>query len=211
MSAWRWEITSRIAERRVVAIVRARTAEEALATATALVDAGLDVIELPLTMRGALGAIEALAAARPGALVGAGTVLDEASARAAILAGARFLVSPGLDRDVVATAHRYGAAALPGVQTPTEMVEALSAGADLLKVFPAGQLGPGFVKAVSAPLPQAPLVPTGGVSAENAADWLDAGAVALGVGGALTATTAGAPERAAELLRAVRDWERAGA
>jgi 2-dehydro-3-deoxyphosphogluconate aldolase/(4S)-4-hydroxy-2-oxoglutarate aldolase len=211
MSGWRWEITSRITERRVVAIVRARTAEEALATATVLVDAGLDAIELPLTMPGALGAIEALVSSRPGALVGAGTVLDEASARAAILAGARFLVSPGLDRDVIATAHRYGAAALPGVQTPTEMVQALSAGADLLKVFPAGQLGPGFVKAVSAPLPQAPLVPTGGVSAGNAAEWLNAGAVALGVGGALTATTADAGERAAELLDAVATWERSRA
>jgi 2-dehydro-3-deoxyphosphogluconate aldolase/(4S)-4-hydroxy-2-oxoglutarate aldolase len=176
-----------------------------------LVDAGLDVIELPLTMPGALRAIETLAARRPGALVGAGTVLDEASARAAILAGARFLVSPGLDRGVVATAHRYGAAALPGVQTPTEMADALAMGADLLKVFPAGQLGPGFVKAVAAPLPQAPLVPTGGVSAGNAGEWLDAGAVALGVGGALTASTDVAADRAAELLDAVARWERSGA
>ncbi|MGX6447016.1 bifunctional 4-hydroxy-2-oxoglutarate aldolase/2-dehydro-3-deoxy-phosphogluconate aldolase, partial [Patulibacter sp. S7RM1-6] len=112
MSAWRWEITSRIAERRVVAIVRAPTADEALEISTVLIDAGLDAIELPLTVPGALGAIERLAARRPDALVGAGTVLDAPSARAAILAGARFLVSPGISREVVETAHRYGAAAI---------------------------------------------------------------------------------------------------
>jgi 2-dehydro-3-deoxyphosphogluconate aldolase / (4S)-4-hydroxy-2-oxoglutarate aldolase len=113
--------------------------------------------------------------------------LDAATARLAILAGARFIVSPGLHPGVVETAHRYGAAVLPGAQTPTEVERALSAGADAVKVFPAAQLGPGWLSAVRAALPHAPLVPTGGITPDTAGQWLDAGALAVGVGGALTA------------------------
>ncbi|MBB4662816.1 bifunctional 4-hydroxy-2-oxoglutarate aldolase/2-dehydro-3-deoxy-phosphogluconate aldolase [Conexibacter arvalis] len=200
---YRWEATARIARRRVVAIVRAATAAEAEAVADALVDGGLDVVEVSLTTPGALGAIERLAVRHPDALVGAGTVLDATSARLATLAGARFLVAPSLDREVVATGHRYGAPVLPGVQTPNEIVAALSAGADLVKLFPAAQLGPAHLRAVRAALPQAPIVPTGGVDAANAGEWLAAGAVALGVGGSLTRDADQAAARAGELLAAV--------
>lgn len=172
--SWRWEASARIAQRRVVAIVRADAAAVAEQVGDAVIEAGLDVLEVPLTTPDALGAIERLSRRHPGALIGAGTVLDAASARLAILAGARFLVSPSLTLDVIATGHRYGVAVLPGVQTPTEVVAALEAGADLIKLFPADEHAPGYVRAIRAALPQAPLVPTGGVDASNAATWLAA-------------------------------------
>ncbi|HST39746.1 MAG TPA: bifunctional 4-hydroxy-2-oxoglutarate aldolase/2-dehydro-3-deoxy-phosphogluconate aldolase [Conexibacter sp.] len=200
---WRWEASARIAQRKVVAIVRAQEAAVAESVGDAVIEAGLDVLEVPLTTPDALGAIERLTRRHPQALIGAGTVLDATSARLAILAGARFLVSPSLHADVLATGHRYGAAVLPGVQTPTEVVQALEAGADLIKLFPADEHTPGYVKAIRAALPQAPIVPTGGVDATNARAWLDAGAVALGVGGTLTRDPAQAGARAAELLAAV--------
>lgn len=201
---WRWEACARIAQRRLVAIVRADAAAVAERVGDAVIDAGLDVLEVPLTTPDALGAIERLRRRHPDALIGAGTVLDATSARLAVLAGAGFLVSPSLHADVLATGHRYGVAVLPGVQTPTEVVAALEAGADLVKLFPADEHRPGYVRAIRAALPQAPLVPTGGVDAANARAWLDAGAVALGVGGALTREPALAGARAAELLAAVR-------
>jgi 2-dehydro-3-deoxyphosphogluconate aldolase/(4S)-4-hydroxy-2-oxoglutarate aldolase len=200
---YRWDITARIVQRRVMAIVRSASAAEAEEVADALLHAGLDVLEVSLTTPGALGAIERLCARHPSALVGAGTVLDAPSARSAVLAGARFLVAPSLSEEVIRIGHRYGAAVAPGCQTPTEIEAALSAGADLVKLFPAGQLGPGYVRAVRAALPQAPIMATGGVGADNAAEWLQAGAVALGVGGSLTRDAASAPQRAAELLAAI--------
>lgn len=202
-SVYRWEATARIAQRRIVAIVRTARAEEAEAIGDAVIGAGIDVLEVALTTPGALGAIERLAARHPDALVGAGTVLDATSARVAVLAGARFLVAPSLDLEVIATGHRYGAPVLPGVQTPTEIAAALSAGADLVKLFPAAQLGPDYLRAVRAALPQAPIVPTGGIDAGNAGDWLAAGAVALGIGGVLTRDAGQAAARARELLAAV--------
>lgn len=131
-------------------------------------------------------------------------MLDAETARLAIAAGARFLVSPNLSRGVISTAHRHGIPAIPGAATPTEIVAALEAGADMVKLFPASELGVGYLRAVLAALPQAPLVPTGGVDATNARNWLDTGAVALGVGGALTRGTTAEMQRAArELLAAV--------
>jgi len=178
--------TTRIVRGRLIAIVRAANAQEAEALGESLLAEGLDVVEVALTTPGALQAVERLSARHPDALVGAGTVLDAASARLALLAGARFLVSPSLAAEVLVTAHRYGAPVLCGAQTPTEIEAALSAGADLVKLFPANQLGPDYLRAVRAALPQAPIVPTGGIDAANAAAWLDAGAVALAVGDALT-------------------------
>ncbi|MCW3003609.1 MAG: 2-dehydro-3-deoxyphosphogluconate aldolase/4-hydroxy-2-oxoglutarate aldolase [Conexibacter sp.] len=202
---YRWEITRRIVARRVMAIVRSDSAAEAEEISDALLLAGLDVLEVSLTTPGALGAIERLAARHPGALIGAGTVLDAPTARSAVLAGARFLVAPSFCEEVLRTGHRYGAVVAPGCQTPTEIEAAVSAGADLVKLFPAGQFGPGYVSAVRAALPQAPIMATGGVGAANAREWLDAGAVALGVGGALTRDAASAGARAAELLAAIGD------
>lgn len=202
---YRWEIAGRIAERGVIAIVRQDRADVAERVSDALIAAGIEVLEVSLTTRGALTVIERLCERHPEALIGAGTVLDATSARAAILAGARFVVAPALSAEVITMAHRYGAVAAPGCQTPTEIGAALAMGADLIKLFPAEQLGPGYLSAVRAALPQAPIVPTGGVGAASAGVWLRSGAVALGVGGALTSDPSSAAERASELLREVAE------
>ncbi|GAA1020138.1 MULTISPECIES: bifunctional 4-hydroxy-2-oxoglutarate aldolase/2-dehydro-3-deoxy-phosphogluconate aldolase [Amycolatopsis] len=183
---YRWEITREAVRQGVVGIVRTADAASAVAAARAVLDAGLKSVEVPLTNAGALVAIEELAAAYPDATIGAGTVLDESSATAAIRAGAQFLVSPSLHTEVLRTAHRYGVAALPGTGSVTEIVRAMEEGADAVKVFPASALGPQWIKDVRAALPQAPLVPTGGIAPEDVPLWLDAGAVACGIGSALT-------------------------
>ncbi|WP_157249211.1 bifunctional 4-hydroxy-2-oxoglutarate aldolase/2-dehydro-3-deoxy-phosphogluconate aldolase [Nonomuraea typhae] len=188
---YRWQIMNRIAGRRIIGIVRAEDAAAAVRAALATVDAGLDVVEVSLTTPGALEAVAEIVRARPHAVVGAGTVLDETSARLAALAGARFLVAPSLNAGVISTAHRYGLAALPGAATATEIVAALEAGADAVKLFPAVASAPGVVRSLLQALPQAPLVPTGGITAESAPEWIAAGAVACGVGGAITSGDAG--------------------
>lgn len=183
---YRWEITREAVRQGVVGIVRTADAASAVAAARAVLDAGLKSVEVPLTNAGALVAIEELSSAYPDATIGAGTVLDESSATAAIRAGAQFLVSPSLHTEVLRTAHRYGVAALPGTGSVTEIVRAMEEGADAVKVFPASALGPQWIKDVRAALPQAPLVPTGGIAPEDVPRWLDAGAVACGIGSALT-------------------------
>lgn len=196
-----------MARSRVIGIVRKGSSSAAVEAAAALLDAGLTVVEITLTTPQGLDAVSDLAAAaRPGQLIGAGTVLDAETARLAVAAGARFVVSPNVSSGVVSTAHRYGIPAVPGASTPTEIVQALELGGDMIKLFPAAQLGVGHLRAVRTALPQAPLVPTGGVDSSNAADWLAAGAVALGVGGALTSgTTAEMQEAARALLAALPD------
>lgn len=199
---YRWEIMTDALRHGVVVIVRTRDAESAVAAARAVLEAGLRSVELPLTNPGALDAIAELTAAHPDATIGAGTVLDETSAVLAIRAGARFLVSPSVDSAVIRTAHRYGAAAFPGAGAVTEIVRALEEGADAVKVFPASALGPSWVSDVRAALPQAPLVPTGGIGPEDVPGWLSAGAVACGIGSALTrGTTAEITARVETLLR----------
>jgi len=188
-------VAERICARRVVAILRCA---DPVAVGTAVIAGGVDVVEVPLNVPGALDAISVLSALS-GALVGAGTVMTAADARFALDAGARFLLSPVLRPEVVDAAHAAGAAAIPGAFTPTEIDACMRAGADLVKLFPADRLTPADLRTLLAALPGAKLVPTGGISAANAADWLAAGAVAVGVGGALTS----APERAPELLAAV--------
>jgi 2-dehydro-3-deoxyphosphogluconate aldolase / (4S)-4-hydroxy-2-oxoglutarate aldolase len=181
------ERVDRLVEGRVIAIIRASNADEAVSMGKALIDANMPAIEVSLTTPDGLKAVaELTAAASTGQLIGAGTVLDSETARLAVLAGAQFLVSPAVSAPVIRTAHRYGAAALPGAATPTEVLNALEAGADLVKFFPAAPLGLAYMKAILAAIPQAPLVPTGGVDASNARSWLEAGAVAVAVGGALT-------------------------
>jgi 2-dehydro-3-deoxyphosphogluconate aldolase / (4S)-4-hydroxy-2-oxoglutarate aldolase len=193
----RQDVLSLIVRSRIVGIVRTEDAEDAVATARALLDAGLPVVEVSLTTPGGLDAISDLAAT---GLIGAGTVLDAETARLAIAAGAGFLVSPHVDPDVVATAHRSGVPAIPGAATPTEIVRALDAGADLVKLFPAGALGIDWFRAVRAALPQAAYVPTGGIDATTAGDWIAAGALAVGVGGALTRGSADEVQRAVRSL-----------
>jgi 2-dehydro-3-deoxyphosphogluconate aldolase/(4S)-4-hydroxy-2-oxoglutarate aldolase len=171
---------------RVVAIVRLREGAALLEVAEALVAGGITTLEFTLTTPGAAEAIERCRARFGEAVVvGAGTVRDADDARRCLAAGAQFLVSPGFDPDVIAAARDGGALAMPGAMTPTEILAAWRAGADVVKVFPARALGPRYIADVLAPLPDVLLMPTGGVDATNAADYLRAGAVAVAVGGNL--------------------------
>jgi 2-dehydro-3-deoxyphosphogluconate aldolase/(4S)-4-hydroxy-2-oxoglutarate aldolase len=166
-----------------IAVVRLDEAAQLTPVANALSAGDLQVIEVTITMPGALDALGALSKARgEQLLVGAGTVLDAETARLAILAGARFVVAPIFSSSLVEMCHRYDVVAMPGAYTPTEILTAWESGADLVKVFPASRLGPDYVKDLRAPLPQLRLVPTGGVTADNAGAYLAAGAVAVGSG-----------------------------
>ncbi|GAA3666559.1 2-dehydro-3-deoxyphosphogluconate aldolase/(4S)-4-hydroxy-2-oxoglutarate aldolase [Lentzea atacamensis] len=184
--SYRYEITRAVVRQGIIAIIRTSDASSAVKAAVPLLDAGLTSLELPLTNPGALEAIRQLREAYPAATIGAGSVLDEASAVAAVRAGAQFLVAPNLEEPVIRAGHRYGAAVLPGAGTVSEVVRALEAGADAVKVFPAPT--PQWVRDVLAVLPYAPLVPTGGVAPADVPAWLEAGAVACGVGSALART-----------------------
>ena len=171
---------------RLVAIVRLRQGDRLLEVAAALVAGGIRTLEFTLTTPAALDAIGACRVhLGDEVIVGAGSVLDESDARRSLDAGAQFLVSPGFDAAVVEAAHTGCALAMPGALTPTEILAAWRAGADVVKVFPARAFGPSYIKDLLAPLPQIPLMPTGGVGAENAAAYLRAGAVAVAVGGSL--------------------------
>ena len=191
----------------VVAIVRMDDASGLGQVARAIKEGGVDIIEFTMTTPGALDIIAKCSAEfGDSVLLGAGTVLDTETARAAILAGARFLVSPTLNTAVIDMAHRYDVATLPGVFTPTEMLTAWEAGADLLKVFPATALGPQYFKDVLAPLPYLRMVPTGGVSLENTADFIKAGAVAVAVGSNLVSRKAVKEGRWADLTATARNF-----
>ena len=170
----------------VVAVIRAASGEQLVPVAHALVEGGVDILEVTYTVPNATEVIrQVIAALGERALVGAGTVLDPTTAEEALRAGARFIVSPCINRDVIRLCRRAGAAVMPGALTPTEVVAAWEAGADLVKIFPSDVAGPKYLKALRAPLPHIPMMPTGGVSLENAADFIHAGACALGVGGSL--------------------------
>mgnify|MGYP001826368370 FL=1 len=176
----------RILDTGVVAIVRLDSAGQLGEVARAIKAGGVDIIEFTMTTPGALDIIAASAREfGDEVLLGAGTVLDAETARAAILAGARFIVSPTLNPATVELCHRYSVIAVPGAFSPTEILTAWEMGADLVKVFPAGTGGPGYIKDVLAPLPQVRLVPTGGVNLQNAADFIQAGAAAVAVGSSL--------------------------
>ncbi|MEO8682727.1 MAG: bifunctional 2-keto-4-hydroxyglutarate aldolase/2-keto-3-deoxy-6-phosphogluconate aldolase [Vicinamibacterales bacterium] len=194
----------------LVAVIRASSAAEAARMAAACVEGGIQALEVTFTVPNATAAIADLAQRYASAqvAVGAGTVLDPETARAAILAGAQFVVSPASDAATARLCRRYQVAYLPGAGTATEIIRALEDGADIVKVFPGEVLGPAFVKAVRGPLPHAPLMPTGGVSVETAAHWIRAGCVALGVGSELTRGAADDADaisaRARQLLAAIR-------
>jgi 2-dehydro-3-deoxyphosphogluconate aldolase/(4S)-4-hydroxy-2-oxoglutarate aldolase len=179
-------IVQRITALGALAVVRLPRADDVLPVARALHAGGISAIEVTMTVPDALQAIERLAReGDPELLVGVGSVLDAATVRRATEAGARFIVSPVFRREIVDEAHRHGAAALPGAFTPTEILTAHEAGADLVKVFPSDALGPAFIKGVLGPMPFLRLVPTGGVTPGNAGGWIRAGAAAVGLGGAL--------------------------
>ena len=170
----------------IVAVLRAPSGELLADVAEALLAGGVEAIEVTFTVPRALQVIEQVADRLGDKLVlGAGTVLDPETARAAILAGAQFIVSPTLNLQVIELCRRYSRLVMPGALTPTEILTAWQAGADIVKVFPSDLTGPGYLKAVLAPLPQVRLMPTGGVNLQTAADFLKAGACALGVGGTL--------------------------
>ncbi len=170
----------------VIAILRANSSAQLIAAAEAVRAGGVRSIEVTMTTPGALRVIEE-AAARFGdeVLFGAGTVLDTETARAAILAGAGFVVTPTFSAEVVRLCRRYSVPVMPGCATPTEMLSAWEAGADMIKLFPASNGGPDLLKAILAPLPQLEVVPVGGVTLQNAAEFIRKGAAALGVGGEL--------------------------
>ncbi|MFN8060164.1 MAG: bifunctional 4-hydroxy-2-oxoglutarate aldolase/2-dehydro-3-deoxy-phosphogluconate aldolase [Vicinamibacterales bacterium] len=170
----------------VVAIVRLGDSSAAVRAAEALLAGGIRALEVTMTVPGAVSIIAALAATLPRDVVlGAGTVLDVATARAVIDAGARFVVSPVYRAAIVDTCRSSEVASVPGCFSPTEMLDAWERGADIVKLFPAASLGPSFIKDVRAPLPQLRVMPTGGVTAENAGVWIRAGACAVGVGSSL--------------------------
>jgi 2-dehydro-3-deoxyphosphogluconate aldolase / (4S)-4-hydroxy-2-oxoglutarate aldolase len=179
-------VRERIERIGIVPVIRASSAEEARFAAEAVCDGGIPIVEITMTVPGALGVISQLVKELPHVLVGAGTVLDAKMARKCADAGAQFLVTPGFDARTVAAAKKLNLLIMAGALTPTEVIAAWKAGADFVKVFPCGNLGgPNYIKALKGPLPQVPLVPTGGVNLETAADYLRAGAAALGVGGEL--------------------------
>ena len=178
------DVLKQIKEVGIIPVVRATTADEAMRAIDAIREGGISVLEITMTVPGAVGVIEQVVA-RFGndALVGAGTVLDAETARDCVSAGAQFIVSPALNMETIAYCREQDVAVMPGALTPTEVVQAWNAGADFVKVFPAGAVGgASYLKALKAPLPQIELVPTGGVSLKTAADFIKAGAAALGVG-----------------------------
>jgi len=181
------EALAKILEEGVVPVIRVASAEEAMGVAQALKEGGISVIEVTMTVPGAMEVIQEVSQRfKDRVLLGAGTVLDPETARLALLHGARFLVTPSLNLETIRLANRYGAVVIPGALTPTEIVTAWEAGADLVKVFPIGQVGgPAYIRAIKAPLPQIPLVPTGGVNLQNAGEYIQAGAAAIAAGGEL--------------------------
>jgi len=186
MTGTRGDVVQRIEQSGIVAVIRLKEPDKLRAVVDAIAEGGIRALEVTMTVPGAVALIGQLAATMPaGFILGAGTVLDRDTALAVIDAGAQFVVSPVFRPTVIDACHERGIAALPGCFTPTEILEAWDAGADVVKVFPATALGPTFFKDIRGPLPQVKLMPTGGVSLDNAGDWIRAGAVAVGVGTAL--------------------------
>ena len=170
----------------IVAVIRIKDPSRLREVVDAIAEGGIRVLEVTMTVPGAVGLIRDLAPTLPdGFILGAGTVLDADTVAQVADAGARYVVSPVFRRAVIEACHARGLAAMPGCFTPTEILDAWDAGADIVKVFPATTLGPSYLKDVRAPLPQVKLMPTGGVTVENAGEWIRAGAVAVGVGTSL--------------------------
>jgi 2-dehydro-3-deoxyphosphogluconate aldolase/(4S)-4-hydroxy-2-oxoglutarate aldolase len=195
----------RVVSSGVIAVVRLPAAADLRAAAKALAAGGVDVVEVTLTTPGALEAIARLNADSK-CLVGAGTVLDEGSARDVVAAGARFVVSPTLERGVIRTCRELDVPCIPGALTPTELLDAWRAGESesLVKLFPASAVGPRYLREVLAPLPFLRVVPSGGVSLENAGEWIRAGAAAVSVGSALVSPELLRDAAWAELSRRAR-------
>jgi len=210
-------ILQRIRDTGLIPVVRAESADQARRAVEAIMAGGLSVLEVTMTVPGAIGVIEQLTKAFGAeALIGAGTVLDAETADKCIQAGAQFIVSPALNEETITFCRAQDVAIFPGALTPTEVVRAWNAGADAVKVFPAGAVGgASYLKALKAPLPQIELIPTGGVSLKTAADFIKAGAMALGVGADLVdmkalrdANEQLITERARQFIEIVREARR---
>ena len=201
------EVIGRIRECGVLPVIRASSQEEALAVVDAIVAGGITAIEATMTVPNAVELIRKLAGEREDLLIGAGTVLDPETARECIDAGAQFIVSPATNLDTIAYCNEVEIVVMPGALTPTEIVNAWEAGADIVKVFPADAMGGAkYLRSLKAPLPQIKLVPTGGVSRETAADFIKAGAEAVGVGADLVDLSAVREGRTADITQAARRY-----
>jgi 2-dehydro-3-deoxyphosphogluconate aldolase/(4S)-4-hydroxy-2-oxoglutarate aldolase len=182
----RQEVLESVERAGIVAVIRIKEPERLKAVVEAISEGGVRVLEVTMTVPNAVKLIADLAPRMPaGFLLGAGTVVDAETARQVIDAGARFIVSPVFRQEVIDACHARDVSAMPGCFSPTEILTAWDGGADVVKVFPATTLGPGYIKDVRAPLPQVKLMPTGGVTLDNAGDWIRAGAIAVGVGTSL--------------------------
>lgn len=181
------EILQRLTSVGLVAVVRAESGDQAIRICEALLEGGCPALEVTFTVPAAHRVIEALAQRyQPSELIlGAGTVLDPETARIAILSGATYVVSPSFNPATVRLCNRYQVPVMPGAMTIRDVLEAMEAGADIIKLFPGEAFGPSFIKSIKGPLPQAPLMPTGGVDVSNVAQWIEAGAVAVGAGSSL--------------------------
>lgn len=212
-------ILARIETTGIVPVIRADSPDTMVDICKALADGGVDIAEITMTTPKAIRAIEEAAdALGDRCVIGVGSVLDPETARAAILAGAQFVFGPTLNTDVIEMAHRYDKPCVPGALTPTEIITAWQAGADLVKVFPANHFGPKYFKDILAPLPQLKITPTGGVDLTTAHAWLDAGAACLGVGSALVKKDlinagdwAGLTALAKQFTDSVQQWRQANA
>lgn len=183
------EVILKMKENCLVAVVRATSKEQGEQIIDAIIDGGINFIEITMTVPGAVDIIKAMCEkyhTNKNVVIGAGTVLDPQTARAVILAGAKFVVSPGLDIETIKLCNLYRIPMIPGILTPTEAITALSAGCDIIKVFPGNLVGPSAISSLKGPLPQGDYMPSGGVDVPNVADWLKAGACALGTGSSLT-------------------------
>jgi 2-dehydro-3-deoxyphosphogluconate aldolase/(4S)-4-hydroxy-2-oxoglutarate aldolase len=182
----RLEILNKLNESKAVAVIRMSDGEKLLKVAEAIFNGGVSFLEITMTTPGALQVIaEAVKKLPPEITVGVGSVLDGETARLAILAGAKFVVSPVFKKEIIVNSHRYDVPVMTGAFTPTEILTAFETGSDVVKVFPADVTGMAFFKAVLAPMPFLKLMPTGGVTLTNAGEWIKSGACAVGVGGAL--------------------------
>jgi len=184
----RMETIQKIIDCGVVAVIRAESKEQGIKIIEAVKKGGIKALEITMTVPGAVDIIKELCEKykNEDVIIGAGTVLDPETARACILAGARYIVSPSLNVETVKLCNRYRVPVMPGVMTVKETVEALELGAEIIKVFPGNAFGPSIISAFKGPLPQGNFMPTGGVNLENVKDWIKAGAVAVGTGGDLT-------------------------
>lgn len=202
------EVANRIMEIGVVPVVRASSAKQAMLVAEAVCAGGIPIVEVTMTVPGAIEVITELSKSMGSeVLIGAGTVLDADAAQRCIDAGAEFVVSPGFDLETVRSVNRAGKLMMAGALTPTEVIVAWKAGSDFVKIFPCGAVGGAkYIKALKGPLPQIPMIPTGGVNLSTAADFILAGAAALGIGGELVSASALESGDLAPIVEAARGF-----